>query len=113
MGDALTSDALPVALKRAIFRALPVDTRMRCAEVSPSWRGVLADTSLWTTLDVSAGARLDAPLTEALLRAAVLRAGGQLSRLDIDMVWFRGLDMPALLRALAPSAASLRELHIY
>ena len=26
MDDALTFDALPVALKRAIFRAMPVDT---------------------------------------------------------------------------------------
>ena len=116
MAEQLTFDALPVALKRAIFRAVPVDTRMRCAEVSPSWRRILADTSLWTTLDVSDAARLDAPLTEALLRAAVLRAGGQLSCLVATLPSYPAdtlRSVPELLRALAASAASLRELHLY
>ena len=112
MDGALTFNALPASLQRAIFRAVPVDTRMRCAEVSPSWRRVLADASVWTTLDVSVDARLDAPLTESLLRAAVLRARGQLLRLvvtDERLHTFGGVK--ALLRALAPSAVSLRELH--
>ena len=68
--------ALPRPLALAIFALLPVDTRLRCSEVSRAWRALLADTSLWTRLDLcsTSGVRF----SEALFRAAVAKAGGQL-----------------------------------
>ena len=75
--------ALPRPLALAIFALLPVDTRLRCSEVCRAWRALLADTSLWAScinLSVSSGV---ARLSEALLRAAVAKAGGQLRALDI------------------------------
>ena len=113
MDGAPTLDQLPGALLVLIFLLVPVDTRMRCAEVCRKWRALLADTRLWTTLDLSRAARLNKWLTEALLSAAVRRADGQLVRLDIDDVDVQHLGTPALLCALAPSVASLRELHIH
>ena len=104
---------LPGALLVLVFLLVPVDTRMRFAEVCRKWRAtLLAETRLWTTLDVSRAARLDKRPTEAMLSAAVRRADGQLVRLDIDDVDVDQLGISALLRALTPSAASLRELHI-
>jgi hypothetical protein len=38
---------LPHALALYIFSLLPVDQRMRCAEVCRGWRAVLSDASLW------------------------------------------------------------------
>ena len=38
--------ALPRPLAAAIFALVPVDTRLRCSEVSRAWRALLADKSL-------------------------------------------------------------------
>lgn len=116
----LNINALPLALKRAIWLRLPMDTRLRCAEVCRSWRDALADASLWTTLDLSCLPIMEVASTLALLNAAARRAGGQLARLDLCdyffsrlcAVWGGERGIPALLRALGPSAASLRELCI-
>jgi hypothetical protein len=79
--------SLPLALALVIFFALlPVDQRMlRCAEVCRAWRDALAERSLWTLLDLSkASGGLARPATDALLRAAAARAGGQLQFLDVS-----------------------------
>jgi hypothetical protein len=49
---ALTSLPLPILLQ--IFALLPVDTRLRCAEVCRGWRSVLLERSLWKRLDLFA-----------------------------------------------------------
>ena len=44
--------ALPLTLSRCIVLLLPVDQRARCATVCRGWRALLANTSLWTRLDL-------------------------------------------------------------
>ena len=100
-------EALPLFLGLRILAALPVDTRLRCSEVSRGWRAVLAERSLWTTLDLRV---LDARVADlsALLRAAAARAGGQLGALHL-VAWNRDIH-GALLAVLATNAATMREL---
>ena len=74
---------LPRCFVRAVFLLLPVDTRLRCSEVSRAWRALLADASFFTTLNASrfsGVARFSVPL----LRAAAVKAGGQLRVLDLS-----------------------------
>jgi hypothetical protein len=78
-----TVAALPHALLRNILARLPVDERMRCAEVCRAWRAVLEDTSLWARLDLSAGGGVTHCVTDALLRAACARAGDAIRFLDV------------------------------
>ena len=50
-----TFAALPPALTLRIFLAVPIDTRLRCREVSRAWRDALSgERALWTHLDLSA-----------------------------------------------------------
>ena len=90
-----------------ILAALPVDTRLRCFEVSRSWRAVLAERSLWTTLDMRV---LDTRVADlsALLRAAAAHAGGQLDVLHLP-AWDRDIH-GALLAVLVANASTMREL---
>jgi hypothetical protein len=46
--------ALPRALVLHIFSLLPVDVRLRCAEVCKAWRDALAERSLWATCQLKA-----------------------------------------------------------
>ena len=104
----LDLNALPRPLAFAIFALLPADQRLRCSEVSRAWRALLADTSLWTCLNLS-GIRF----SEALFRAAVAKAGGQLRLLDVTGHGTRCTSffpMPILLDALASNAATLKRL---
>jgi hypothetical protein len=98
---------LPHALVVALFALLPVDTRLRCAEVCRAWRATLTDTSLWLRLNLSAQSGV-ARITGALLHAAAARAAGQLATLDVtgsDAVTF------GTVRAIAAAnAGTLREL---
>ena len=73
---------LPHWFVHAVLLLLPVDTRLRCCEVSRAWRALLADTTLWTRISLRASTGV-ARFSEALLRAAVAKAGGQLRALDI------------------------------
>ncbi len=67
---------LPHALASSIVVRVPVDTRLRCREVSPGWRDALsADKDLWTELDLSDTSGVAARISSALLRAASQRAG--------------------------------------
>jgi hypothetical protein len=74
---------LPHALALALFALLPVDQRMRCAEVCRGWRAMLSDVSLWLRLDLSPASGV-ARATDALLRAAAARAAGCLQALDVS-----------------------------
>jgi hypothetical protein len=80
-GDPLAT--LPLALALFLFALLPVDQRMRCAEVCRGWRAVLSDASLWLRLDFSPAGGV-ARATDALVRAAAARAAGRLQSLDLS-----------------------------
>jgi hypothetical protein len=96
--------SLPSALTVAIFASLPVDTRLRCAEVCPSWRATLTERSLWTSL------RLPSAASDALLLAAAARAAGQLRVLDAAPC--RRVTHETLLQVLRANAQSLRKLAV-
>jgi hypothetical protein len=105
---------LPLSVVLHIFSLLPVDCRLRCAEVCRGWRSVLLERSLWTRLDLSdtvslvreGGDALGA--LDELLRCAAARAGGGLHTLQVDT---HRVSHTALLEVLAANASALRELH--
>jgi hypothetical protein len=100
---------LPHALVLLIFSLVPVDQRLRCLEVCRGWRAVLLERSFWTRLDLSATAGLARPATEALLRAAAARAGGQLQALHLtDCVVITHEALLAVARANADTLTELR-----
>jgi hypothetical protein len=94
-----------------IFSLLPVDTRLRCAEVCRSWRAALEERSLWLRLDLSAsGVSPKRAVTDALLHAAAARARGELVELDL-----RGctrVTFDALLAVVTANGGALRELRV-
>jgi hypothetical protein len=101
---------LPEALVLFIFSLVPVDQRLRCLEVCRGWRAVLLERSLWTRLDLSATAGLARPATQALLRAAAARAGGQLQALHLtDCV---AITYDALMLVARANADTLTELRM-
>jgi hypothetical protein len=51
--DAVTFASLQLPLAQRIFLALPPDARGRASCVCRAWRDVLAETALWTSLDMS------------------------------------------------------------
>jgi hypothetical protein len=91
-----------------IFSLLPVDQRLRCAEVCRGWRAVLSDASLWLRLDVSAVSGV-AQASEALLRAAAKRAAGGLQALDLADC---SMSLHALRAVAADNSAALVELRM-
>jgi hypothetical protein len=100
---------LPHALVLFIFALLPVDQRLRCLEVCKGWYATLNERSLWTRLDLSATAGLARRATEALLRAAAARAGGQLQTLHlVDCVAITHEALLAVARANADTLSELR-----
>jgi hypothetical protein len=107
-GDAFAALPLPLLLK--IFAALPVDTRLRCAEVCKTWRSALAERSLWIRLDLSDTSGVTHGEMPALLRAAAAKAGGGLSALDVSGVWQWLVRDDTLREELAANAGALREL---
>jgi hypothetical protein len=66
----LTVAALPHALLLEILSRLPVDCRLRCAEVCRSWRAAADDHTLWRRLDLSpaTGGRGVMPVTSPRYR---------------------------------------------
>jgi hypothetical protein len=102
---------LPLALVLHILSLLPVDARLRCAEVCRSWRAALEERSLWIRLDLSAsGVSPKREATDALLRAAAARARGELVALDLRSAY--QISDQALLAVLAANAGALRELRV-
>jgi hypothetical protein len=106
---------LPLSVVLHIFSLLPVDCRLRCAEVCRGWRSVLLERSLWTRLDLSrtSGVRVQRyrpTLWDGLLRGAAARAGGGLQSLLVD---FNVVTHAALLQVVAANAGALRELQAH
>jgi hypothetical protein len=95
--------ALTHALSLALFALLPVDQRMRCAEVCRGWCAVLSDASLWLRLDLSPAGGV-ARASNALLRAAAARAAGGLQALDLTDCSFISLDAVRAVAAVNSSA---------
>ena len=104
---------LPRCFVRAVFLLLPVDTRLRCCEVSRAWRALLADTTFFSRLNLSASSGVE-HLSLPLLRAAVAKAGGQLRALDITGLDSRVFSLHSrfLLKVVVANAATLTELRV-
>jgi hypothetical protein len=109
---------LPLPLVLRIFSLLPVDCRLRCAEVCRGWRSVLLERSLWTRLEltVASGVRVPidtwqfrGPSWDALLRCAAARAGGELQSLRTE---FNVVAATTLRDVAAANAGALREVHV-
>ena len=81
-----------------IFSLLPVDQRLRCAEVSRAWRATVALPELWRRVDLSVNSDVE-HFTPALLHAVVARAGGALTALDMTDTGFDMTEIVAALRA--------------
>ena len=71
---------LPPDLAWLIFIHVPVDQRLMLRAVCASWRGALAEPTLWRELDFTIG-DLQIPRRRGLLHAAVLCAKGKLRQL--------------------------------
>ena len=97
---------LPRCFVLAVFLLLPADQRLRCVEVSRAWRALLADTSLWEYLNLSTYSGLTR-FSEALFRAAVAKAGGQLRELNVSGHGKVTLPTQTLLDVIASNAATL------
>jgi hypothetical protein len=106
----LSLASLPHALLLQIFAALPVDARLRCAEVCRAFRNALLERSLWTQLDLSETSGVTYAVTPALLRASAAKARRALTALDVTGVWEPLRADGALREVLAANAGTLREL---
>jgi hypothetical protein len=101
--------SLPQCLVLEILARVPVDTRLRCSEVCRGWRDALADSRLWTTLNLRSSASSSLRGTaDAVLRAAAARAGGALSSLDVSVC--SGITFHALLAVVRANERALRHL---
>jgi hypothetical protein len=106
---------LPLSVVLHIFSLLPVDSRLRCAEVCRGWRAVLLERSLWTRLDLTRASGVHVRVhprhvCEVVLRHAAARAGGGLRSLHIDKSF---VTHAALLEVAAANAGALRELRTH
>jgi hypothetical protein len=101
--------ALPHALALAVCALLPVDQRLRCAEVCRGWRALLSDVGLWLRLDLSPAGGV-ARASDALLRAAAARAAGGLQALDLTGC--RRISLHAVCLVAAQNAGALAELRM-
>jgi hypothetical protein len=114
-----TLDALPLPLLLRVLTQLPADAKLLAAAVCRSWRALLAERALWTRLDLSmasgvsvtrkaSGVANPRSRSDALLRAAAARAGGQLESLCVTMHFHR--PHAELQAVLTENAGTLREL---
>ena len=114
MASLQTFDSLPPPVSRHIFSLVPVDSRLRCAEVCRAWRAALEDRSLWTRLDMPGMIHNDMFLSNAtwlsLFRCAVARAGGELE--ELDFTGGHSVPMAELEPIVSANAGTLRELRV-
>jgi hypothetical protein len=82
-GECCHFAVLPQVLLLLVLALVPVDARLRCAEVCRGWRIAVADHSLWLRLDLSRTSGVGCAVTDTLLRTAVARAAGGLQALDL------------------------------
>jgi len=112
-------DVFPIELASLVFAQLPVDSRLRCREVSPAWRAFLSDTRFWQVCDLSLTSGVERR-TPALLHAASERAQGTLRELDVSG-WYNekvrdgevALGNAQLVPIIEANAASLLELRAW
>jgi len=116
---------LPIELVHVILRLLPLEQRLRAREVCRDWRLFLEDGSFWTHVHLGVGCGVtprllnprflsDQHRSEALLRAACVRAKGGLQSVDlsgVDVKCRAGPFVPQWAQALsAANKANLRDL---
>jgi len=109
----LVLSPLPAELVTKIFLRLPLDTRLRCREVSRGWCAFLADVRHWQVCNLkqSGGVGI-AHRAPALLRAVSERAQGTLRSLSADNdALVSKLVLLPVLRANADSLLALRIWH--
>jgi hypothetical protein len=96
-------------LLHLIFARLPVDQRLRAAEVCTGWCAALSEPRLWRRLDL---AQLSCTHVKAdgVLRAAAARARGELEALDASACW--SISRATLLSVVTANAGALRELSV-
>jgi hypothetical protein len=108
----LTLAALPHELLLEVLSRLPVDCRLRCAEVYRSWRTAANDPTLWRRLDLSpATGGLARAASDGLFRAASARARGQLESLHVSGCC--NIRVDTLMDVVRANRASLHELHMH
>ena len=103
---------LPRWFVHAVLLLLPVDTRLRCSEVSRAWRALLADKSLWECIDLSLASGCSR-FSLLLFRTTVAKAGGTLRSLDVTGRRASGISSQKLHSIAKLNAATLKDLRIY
>ena len=101
--------SLPLILAHRIVLALPVEQRARCATVCRGWRALLAESSLWSRLDLCETSGVTCRVDAEALRGAPARAGGVLLSLSVRHRDFRDTSLPEVLTA---HRHTLRELRL-
>jgi hypothetical protein len=105
--------SLPVAVVWKVFALLPVDARLRCAEVCRAWRHAAAEPSLWRSLDLSPESggltRETHRIGDSLLHAACACACGGLQTLNATGCY--NVTPCALCAAAAANGGALHALH--
>jgi hypothetical protein len=101
--------SLPLPLEKRIFLAVPAAARARASCVCRAWRDALADSSLWTRLDMSIALDNRELFRSVLRGAAAGRALGRLCQLDTSQ---KHVAWDVLLPVLTANAGSLRELKL-
>lgn len=76
-------EALPHGVQLRVFARVPIDSRLRCAEVCRAWRQCLQDEAAWAHI-VIPDCSDAAYKPNTLLEAALMRAGRQLETLDLS-----------------------------
>ena len=104
--------SLPQPLLCAILALLPVDERLRAAEVCRAWSEASRERRVWARVDLSsATGGLSRDAESALLRSAAARSAGFVEKLFLDSkqydYWRQDVD-----NMVTANAASLRELHV-
>ena len=89
---------VPRFLALDIFARLPADARLLLALVSPSWRALVAEPSLWACVDLSEASGVTRA-SDALLLACSAKARGGMRSLDVcGRVWAANERTPEKLR---------------
>ena len=102
--------SLPRFLALNIFARLPADARLLLALVSPSWRALVAEPSLWTCVDLSDTSGVTRA-SDALLLACSAKVRGGMRSLDVcGRVWAAHEHTPNKLRPPISSAGLLTTL---
>ena len=99
---------LPMNCLELIFQAVPYDSRLRCREVSKSWRALLEGMRMWA----SPGGHVclqDLPVlaSDALLSAVLARAGARCKQLSLSSRKAYTLDSVASAVASRPNLTTL------